>query len=117
MELVSFLNAWLINLDCKPTWWSPISPSSSARGVNAATESITRTEIDPDLIKVSAISKACSPVSGWEIKSSSVLTPSFFAYIGSSACSASINPQIPPDFCASATTCNAKVVFPDASGP
>ena len=33
-------------------------------GVKAATESTTRTEIDPDLTKVSAISSACSPVSG-----------------------------------------------------
>ena len=33
-------------------------------GVNAATESITRTDIEPDLIKVSVISNACSPVSG-----------------------------------------------------
>ena len=33
-------------------------------GVNAATESITITDIDPDLIKVSVISNACSPVSG-----------------------------------------------------
>ena len=32
--------------------------------VNAATESTTITDIDPDLIKVSVISKACSPVSG-----------------------------------------------------
>ena len=32
------------------------------------------TEIEPDLISVSAISNACSPVSGCEIKSSSVLT-------------------------------------------
>ena len=79
IELVNFLRAWLINLDCKPTWWSPISPSSSALGVSAATESTTKTEIDPDLISVSAISKACSPVSGWDIKSSSVLTPNFFA--------------------------------------
>ena len=36
-------------------------------------------EIDPDLINVSVISNACSPVSGCEIKSSSVLTPSFLA--------------------------------------
>ena len=42
-------------------------------------ESITITDIDPDLIKVSVISKACSPVSGWEINNSSVLTPNFFA--------------------------------------
>ena len=79
IDPVSFLKAWLISRDCKPTWWSPISPSNSALGVNAATESTTKTEIDPDLISVSAISKACSPVSGWEIRSSSVFTPSFFA--------------------------------------
>ena len=30
-------------------------------------------------IRLSAISKACSPVSGWDIKSSSVFTPNFFA--------------------------------------
>ena len=44
-----------------------------------ATESITSTEIDPDLINVSVISKACSPVSGCEINNSSVFTPNFFA--------------------------------------
>ena len=33
-------------------------------GVNAATESITITEIEPDFTSVSAISKACSPASG-----------------------------------------------------
>ena len=53
--------------------------TGSALGVKAATESTTKTEIEPDLINVSVISKACSPVSGCEIKSSSVLTPSFFA--------------------------------------
>ena len=79
IEPVSFLKAWLINLDWSPTWWSPISPSISALGVSAATESITITEIDPDLTKVSAISRACSPVSGCEINNSSVSTPSFFA--------------------------------------
>ena len=79
IELVNFLKAWLINLDWRPTWWSPISPSISAFGVKAATESITITEIEPDFTSVSAISKACSPVSGCEIKSSSVFTPNFFA--------------------------------------
>ena len=117
IEPVNFLNAWDINLACKPTWVSPISPSISALGVNAATESTTRTDIEPDLINVSVISKACSPVSGWEISNSSVFTPNFFAYTGSKACSASTKPQIPPAFCASATTCNANVVFPEDSGP
>ena len=41
-----------------------MSPSISALGVNAATESITITEIEPDLTSVSAISSACSPASG-----------------------------------------------------
>ena len=41
-----------------------MSPSNSALGVKAATESITKTDMDPDLINVSAISRACSPVSG-----------------------------------------------------
>ena len=33
MEPVSFLSAWLISRACRPGSWSPISPSSSARGV------------------------------------------------------------------------------------
>ena len=79
IELVNFLNAWLINLDWRPTWWSPISPSISALGVKAATESITITEIEPDFTNVSAISNACSPASGCEINNSSVFTPNFLA--------------------------------------
>ena len=47
-----------------------MSPSISALGVSAATESITKTETDPDFISVSAISKACSPVSDCEINNS-----------------------------------------------
>ena len=117
IELVSFLSAWLISLACKPGKESPISPSSSALGTNAATESITRTSIPPDFIRESAISKPCSPVSGWDIKSSSRLTPNFFAYAGSRACSASINAQFPPFFWDSATICVARVVFPELSGP
>ena len=94
-----------------------MSPSISAFGVNAATESITITEIEPDLTSVSAISSACSPASGWEINNSSVFTPNFFAYTGSKACSASTNAHIPPDFWASAITWRASVVFPEDSGP
>ena len=61
IEPVNFLKAWLINLACNPGKLSPISPSSSAFGVNAATESITITSTAADLISVSAISRACSP--------------------------------------------------------
>ena len=48
-EPVIFLRAWLINLDCNPMQ-TPISPSNSALGVNAATEFTTKTEIEPDLL-------------------------------------------------------------------
>jgi len=56
-----------------------MSPSSSARGTRAATESITMTSTAFERTSVSAISRACSPVSGWEMSNSSVLTPRFFA--------------------------------------
>ena len=58
-------SAWLISRACRPTWLSPISPSISARGVSAATESITTRASAPDRTSMSAISSACSPLSGW----------------------------------------------------
>ena len=76
---VNFLSACDIKRACKPTCVSPISPSISALGVNAATESITTTSRAPERISMSAISSACSPVSGCEIKSSSTSTPIAFA--------------------------------------
>ena len=77
LEIVpeSLRRAWLIRRAWRPTWESPISPSISARGTRAATESITMTSMAPERTSMSAISRACSPVSGWEISSSSVLTP------------------------------------------
>ena len=72
-------SAWDISRACRPTWLSPISPSISARGTSAATESITTTSMAPERISMSAISSACSPVSGWETSSASVSTPSFLA--------------------------------------
>src|SRR2546425_7587146 len=98
-------------------WASPISPSISARGTNAATESTVMISTAPLRTSVSAISSACSPVSGCETRRSSVWTPSFFAYPRSRACSASINAATPPAFCASAITCKESVVLPEASGP
>ena len=41
MVEVILRNAWLISRACKPTLLSPMSPSISAFGVKAATESIT----------------------------------------------------------------------------
>ena len=40
MAPVSFRSAWLIRRACKPTWESPMSPSISAFGTSAATESM-----------------------------------------------------------------------------
>jgi hypothetical protein len=79
MEPVSLRSDWLISLACRPTCESPISPSISARGTSAATESTTSTSIALERTSVSVISSACSPVSGCETTSSSISTPSFLA--------------------------------------
>ena len=44
-------------------------------------------------------------------------TPIFLAYTGSSACSASMKPAMPPIFCTSAIICRVTVVLPLDSGP
>ena len=78
---VSFLNACDISLACvSPYESAPISPSISALGVRAATESMTITSIPPERTKLSVISKACSPVSGWDINKSSIWTPVFSVF-------------------------------------
>ena len=74
-EPVNLRSAWLIRRACRPTWLSPISPSSSALGVSAATESTTMMSIAPERTSVSQISSACSPKSGCETSRSSVRTP------------------------------------------
>ncbi len=79
MLAVSLRSAWLIRRACRPTWESPISPSISAFGTSAATESITTTSMALERTSMSAISSACSPVSGWETSRSSTFTPSFAA--------------------------------------
>ncbi len=61
---VSLRKACDIRRACRPMWLSPISPSISARGVNAATESTTTISTEPERTSMSAISNACSPVSG-----------------------------------------------------
>ena len=114
---VSLRSAWDISRACSPTAASPISPSSSARGTSAATESITITSTEPERIRVSAISSACSPLSGWATSRLSTSTPSLPQYSGSRACSASMNAARPPVFCAWAMTCSASVVLPEDSGP
>ena len=114
---VSFRSAWDINRACNPMWLSPMSPSSSAFGVRAATLSMTATSIAPLRTRYSTISKACSAVSGCAMSIDSMSTPHFAAYSGSSACSASIYATVPPSFWADAAIWKANVVFPADSAP
>ncbi len=67
MTAVSFLSACDIRRACRPTWLSPMSPSISAFGTSAATESTMMISTAPERTMVSVISSACSPQSGWEI--------------------------------------------------
>ena len=76
---VIFRSAWLIRRACRPTWESPISPSISAFGVNAATESTTMMSMAPERTSMSVISSACSPLSGCDTNRLSVSTPSLRA--------------------------------------
>src|SRR5881296_3263935 len=113
----SLRSAWLIRRACRPGSESPMSPSISAFGTRAATESITTTSTAPDRTRISVISSPCSPVSGWETSRLSMSTPSFFAYSTSRACSASTYAAAPPCRCEFPTTCSASVVLPLDSGP
>ena len=70
-----------------------------------------------DLMSISVICIASSPLLGWLTSSVSRSTPSFLAQLGSRACSASMKAAMPPAFWASATTCRASVVLPLDSGP
>jgi hypothetical protein len=74
-----FARAWLINRACMPMVAIPISPSNSAFGTSAATESTTITSSALERASVSQMLKASSPLSGWETSRSSKLTPSFLA--------------------------------------
>src|SRR5438445_337709 len=96
---------------------SPMSPSISARGTSAATESTMMTSTAFDLTSASHISSACSPVSGWEMRRSSMLIPIAPAKVGSSACSTSMYADSPPARCACAITCIATVDLPAISRP
>ena len=53
----------------------PMSPSSSAFGISAATESITTRSTASDWTSISVMSSACSPVSGCETSESLGLDP------------------------------------------
>jgi len=66
IEPVSLRKACDMSRACSPTCASPISPSISARGTRAATESMATTSTAPLRTSWSAISSASSPVSGCE---------------------------------------------------
>ena len=76
MAPASLRSACDISRATTPTLLSPISPSSSLRGRRAATESTTTTSTAPERTSASVISRACSPVSGWEMRRLSISTPS-----------------------------------------
>ena len=114
---VSLRRAWDIRRACRPGSASPMSPSISLFGVRAATESTTIRSTEPERTRASAISRACSPVSGCESRRFGTSTPRRFAYWMSNACSASMKAQVPPSFCISAMTWSVSVVFPEDSGP
>ena len=84
---------------------SPISPSISARGTSAATESTTTTSIAPLRTSASAISKRL--LAGVRLRNVQVIHvhPARAAYLESSACSTSTNAATPPRRCAWAITC------------
>src|SRR5690349_6069147 len=113
----SLRSAWLMRRAWRPGSESPISPSISALGTSAATESTTTTSTAPERTRISVISSPCSPVSGCDTSRLSMSTPSFLAYSTSSACSASMYAAAPPCRCACATMCSASVVLPLDSGP
>ena len=51
---VSLRSAWLMSRACSPMWASPMSPSISALGVSAATESMTTRSTAPERVSISA---------------------------------------------------------------
>ena len=61
IEAVSFRKACDMSRAWRPILESPISPSISLFGVKAATESITTISMAPERMRLSAISRACSP--------------------------------------------------------
>jgi hypothetical protein len=116
-EPVSLRSAWLIRRACRPTWLSPISPSISALGVRAATESMTMMSIAPERTRVSVISSACSPCpaarpGGRRLHAELSRIPHVERVLGVDEGAHAAAPR-----CASAIACSVSVVLPDDSGP
>ena len=78
-EPASLRSAWDMRRAWRPTVVSPISPSISLLGVSAATESTTIISTALERISCSAISSACSPLSGCDISRLLMSTPSCWA--------------------------------------
>ncbi len=72
-------SAWLISRACRPTCVSPISPSTSALGTSAATESMTMMSTALDFTSNSAMRSASSAWLGWLTSRFSRSTPSRLA--------------------------------------
>ena len=53
MAPASLRSAWLMSRAWRPTWLSPISPSISALGTSAATESMTTMSTAPERTRIS----------------------------------------------------------------
>ena len=117
MEPANLRRAWDISRACNPMCESPMSPSNSAWGTSAATESTTMMSKAPLRTKVSTISRACSPESGCDMIRFSTSTPMRRAKLTSRACSASIKAAVPFCFCDSRMACNESMVLPAPSGP
>ena len=118
MTPASLRSAWLIRRACRPTKLSPISPSISARGTSAATESTTTTSIAPERTSASVISSACSPVSGWETsmavhihaQRAGIRRVERVLRVDEGDLAAQL-------LCLRRATCSASVVLPEDSGP
>ena len=94
---VSLRSAWLISRAWRPTWVSPISPSISACGISAATESI-----DDDVDRARAdqhlgdLERLLAGVGLGDQQLVDVDADALARTSGPCACSASMNAQMPP---------------------
>ena len=98
-------------------WLSPISPSSSALGTRAATESTTTTSTAPvDDQRTGDFERLFAVV---RLRNDQIVDiDAEFARIGRIERVFGIDEAAaPPAFCAWAITCSASVVLPDDSGP
>jgi hypothetical protein len=116
-EPVSLRSACDMRRACRPTWLSPISPSSSARGTRAATLSTTSTSTAPERTSVSQISSACSPASGWLMQQVVDVHAELLGVAGVERVLRVDEGAGAALLLRSAMACSASVVLPELSGP